>query len=404
MTMKNICVLGLGYIGLPTASIAATKGHKVIGVDVNPEVVNVINKGQIHIVEPDLDVLVKAAVTSGNLVAQRKPTSADVFIICVPTPIKANKEADLSFVQQSAEAIIPYVKKGNLIILESTIPPGTMEDVVIPIISKSGLQPGVDIFFAHCPERVLPGNILMELVENHRIIGGLDETSGKLAKEFYASFVQGQIHLTDLKTAEMVKLSENAFRDVNIAFANELSKIADKFNLNVWEVIRLANYHPRVNILKPGPGVGGHCIAVDPWFIIEKAPDEAKLMKTTRNINDSMPERVVQRIEASLSQLAEENPVIAVLGLAFKADIDDVRESPAIEVVEKLLAKNVSLKICDPYVNRYNSFETCSLEEAVKDADCLLILVDHKQFKEADKEKLLSSMRNKIVVDTRGIF
>ena len=318
--MKKICVLGLGYIGLPTASILGNKGYQVIGVDVKKEAVDTINRGGIHIVEPDLEILTRSAVHSGNLKASLKPEAADAFIICVPTPLVdegqgGNKVPELKYVEQATESIVPFLKKGNLVILESTSPAGTTHDVVAPILAKSGLKVGEDIYLAYCPERVLPGHILKEAVENDRIIGGFNAKSAEVAEVLYRSFVTGNIFRTNDTTAELCKLAENSFRDVNIAFANELALIAEKHGVNPWELIKLASKHPRVKILNPGPGVGGHCIAVDPWFIVHKDPEITPLIRTARQVNDSMPEVVVKKVKASAKKFKK--PVIACLGLAY---------------------------------------------------------------------------------------
>lgn len=402
--MQKVCVVGLGYIGLPTASIIATKGCQVIGVDTSEFVVKTVGSGGVHIVEPDLETLVKAAVLSGNLTTRTTPTPADVFIIAVPTPIKADKTADLSFVESAVRSIVPVVGKGNLVVVESTIPPGTIEGVVAPILAESGLEIGADLFVAHCPERVLPGRILEELVQNDRVIGGINHESALVARNFYKIFVHGSILMTSARVAEMVKLVENAYRDVNIAFANELSLICEHLGINVWDVIDLANRHPRVNVLRPGPGVGGHCIAVDPWFIIEKAPAQAKLLKAAREVNDLMPEHVVERIASEMANLGVEKPVVASFGLTYKADVDDTRESPAKTVVEQLLKKGFTVRVCDPYVPGFNGLRCCSIAEAVQGADCLALLVDHKEFKEIDMLELTERMRNKVVIDTRGVW
>ena len=398
--IKKICVLGLGYIGLPTASIMATKGFSVVGVDVNPKVVDTINKGNIHIVEPDLDILVKSAVHSGNLTASSKPQEADVFIIAVPTPFKKDKKPDLTFVEGATESIIPVLKKGNLVILESTSPVGTTESRVAAKISElTGWKPGEDYFVAHCPERVLPGRIMKELVDNDRIIGGINRASAEIARDLYKTFVSGNIFLTDCNTAEMAKLVENAYRDVNVAFANELSLICDRLGIHVWEVIELANKHPRVSILQPGPGVGGHCIAVDPWFIVDSAPDESRLIKTARAVNDSKPLYVVEKVKKQA--LKFKAPVIGCLGLAYKNDVDDLRESPALEITRKLIRENVgTIMACEPYVKEFKEFDLHPLANVLKQSDIIVLLVNHKQFYDIDRELL----KEKIVIDTRGIW
>lgn len=404
---KNIVVMGLGYIGLPTASLLATKGHQVLGVDVNPTAVETINKGQIHILEPGLDILVKSAVLSGNLRAALQPTEADVFILAVPTPFKEDHKPDISCIETATHTIAPYVREGNLIVLESTSPVGTTErvrdilrDERPDLFAGSGPKHTSTIFLAHCPERVLPGQILNELVTNDRIIGGIDLPSREKAAEFYRSFVSGKVLVTDARTAEMAKLTENSFRDVNIAFANELSLICDRLGINVWELIELANRHPRVNILQPGPGVGGHCIAVDPWFIVDSAPEEAKLIRTARNVNDDKPKWVLDKVLAKAARFKD--PVIGCLGLAFKANIDDLRESPALDIVRALQAANVGrILACDPNINGgFDEIPLAPLDQVVKTADMLLVLVDHEEFFQIDKELL----KEKVVIDTRGVW
>jgi UDP-N-acetyl-D-mannosaminuronic acid dehydrogenase len=392
-------VIGLGYIGLPTASILATKGYQVTGVDVSQKVVNTINEGRIHIVEPDLDILVKSAVNSGNLTASLEPVEADIFIIAVPTPFKEGKRPDLSYVETATHAISPYLKKGNLVILESTSPPGTTDEIVAAELAKAGHNVGEDIYIAHCPERVLPGRILIELVENDRVVGGINEASTQVAVEFYETFVRGEVLSTNAKTAELVKLTENSYRDVNIAFANEISMIADADGINAWEVISLANRHPRVNILNPGPGVGGHCIAVDPWFIVDRAPEFSKLIRTAREVNDYKPQWVLERVRAKAAKFR--NPVIGCLGLAFKADVDDLRESPAFDIVKHLQQENVGqLMVCEPNLREHPTLQLHKLDDVIKEADIILVLVDHKPF----KKLTATSLQEKVVIDTRGII
>lgn len=398
-TNKTICVVGLGYIGLPTASLLGTKGFKVHGVDVSPKVVDTINKGGIHIVEPDLDILVKSAVQSGNLSAGLEPIAADIFIIAVPTPFTEGKKPDLSYVEKATRSICPFVKTGNLVILESTSPVGTTDEVVARILREHGFAVGTDVFVAHCPERVLPGRILIELVENDRVVGGINEASTQKAIEFYESFVRGEVLSATAKTAEMVKLTENSFRDVNIAFANELSMICDSEDINVWEVIRLANRHPRVNILQPGPGVGGHCIAVDPWFIVSRSEKLARLIRTAREVNDSKPEWVIERVRKCAAKFKK--PVIGCLGLAFKADVDDLRESPALEIVKRIKEEQLGeIMVCEPLIHSHPNFELHTLDATMKSADIILILVDHRQFKSITAARTA----DKIVIDTRGVL
>jgi UDP-N-acetyl-D-mannosaminuronic acid dehydrogenase len=398
-TQRKICVIGLGYIGLPTASLLGTKGYTVHGVDVSAKVVETINRGGIHIVEPDLDILVKSAVQSGNLTAALEPVEADIFIIAVPTPFTEGKKPDLSYVDKATRSICPFVKPGNLVILESTSPVGTTDEVVATILAEYGHAVGVDVFVAHCPERVLPGRILIELVENDRVVGGINDASTQQAVEFYQEFVRGEVLPTTAKTAEMVKLTENSFRDVNIAFANEISMITEDEGINTWEVIALANRHPRVNILQPGPGVGGHCIAVDPWFIVHRSPQHARIIRTAREVNDHKPEWVMERVRQKAAKF--KNPVIGCLGLAFKADVDDLRESPAMDIVRQLRKENIGqLLVCEPNLKSHGEFELTSLQTIIKEADILLLLVDHKPFRKISA----SELKEKIVIDTRGII
>ena len=402
MKKQKICVIGLGYIGLPTASILATKGHQVLGVDINKDIVDTINAGDIHIVEPDLDILVRSAVNSGNLKANESPQAADVFILAVPTPFKITgkkREPMLDHVKNATNTIAPYVKENNLIILESTVPVGTTE-IIDEIITK--IRPGLKdkIFIAHCPERVLPGHILKELIDNDRVIGGINNESAIKAKTLYESFCNGNFYLTSSRTAELIKLIENAYRDVNIAFANELSIICDAFNINVWEVINLANKHPRVNIHSPGPGVGGHCIAVDPWFIISSLPDKTPLMRTAREVNDFKALWVLEKIKQKAAKF--KNPVIGCLGITYKANISDLRESPALIITKQILDDRIGeIMVCDPLVSReFNLFPIVDLQHTLRKSDILVILVDHNEFKNVDHEML----KEKVIIDTRGIW
>ena len=396
---KRICVVGLGYIGLPTASLLGSRGHAVRGVDIDPSVVETINAGAIHIVEPDLDVMVQGAVRMGRLHAALEPDEAEIFILAVPTPIRADKSPDLTAVEAATRAIVPYIRRGNLVILESTSPVGTTDGVVGRILAESGLEIGHDVHLAYCPERVLPGRILTELVENDRIVGGINQASTEAAVEFYETFVRGEVLSTDARTAEMVKLTENSSRDVNIAFANELSVIASEWGVSVWELIRLANRHPRVNIHQPGPGVGGHCIAVDPWFIVHGAPEQARLIRTAREVNDAKPDWVVERVAARAAQVKE--PVIACLGLSFKANVDDLRQSPAVDIVRKLQGMQLGeLIVCEPHLASHPEFVLTRLDDALERANIVLVLVDHKHFARIPREVL----HEKILIDTRGLF
>lgn len=408
---ETIGVIGLGYIGLPTAATFASRGLKVIGVDVNQYAVDTINQGNVHIVEPELDIIVRSTVTTGNLRATTIPEPADAFIVAVPTPFQEGKKPDLSYIEAASKAIAPVLKRGDLVILESTSPVGATEkmsawlaefrpDLTFPQTAGENS----DIRIAHCPERVLPGHVIRELVENDRIIGGMTPKCSEAAQDLYKIFVKGDCIVTEARTAEMCKLTENSFRDVNIAFANELSMICDELDINVWELIRLANRHPRVNILQPGPGVGGHCIAVDPWFIVDSAPEQAKLIRQARLVNDSKPHFVIDKVKKETARFRE--PVIACLGLAFKPNIDDLRESPAVEIVYELAAQKVGrILAVEPNVQHLpkkleGKVELLSLDQALEQADIVLLLVDHNQFKAVEHSRL----NRLVVIDTRGIW
>lgn len=394
---KSICVVGLGYIGLPTASLLASRGYKVQGVDVCPEVVEIINAGDIHIREPELDVVVRSAVESKRLKADLEPASADVFILAVPTPFKGDHEPDLSYVEAATRNIAPVVKQGDLVILESTSPVGTTEKVaewlaeerpdLLDGESGCGANPCPGLLIAHCPERVLPGHIMRELVENDRIVGGVNEASTRAAVNFYKTFVSGEVLETDARTAEMSKLAENTFRDINIAYANELSIICDKLGMDVWDLIRLANHHPRVNILQPGSGVGGHCIAVDPWFIVSQTPEDSRLIRTAREVNDYKPAFVFNQIRDKL----DGRQIVACLGLAFKPNVDDLRESPALQIAG-MLADDPSLQVLvvEPHITQvpsclaaHENVTLISLQDALEQADVVAVLVRHSEFHEA---------------------
>ncbi len=413
----DICVLGLGYIGLPTASIFATKGKRVLGVDVVSRVVETISAGKIHIEEPDLDILVRAAVGSGNLCAAAQPEPALTYIIAVPTPFHKNtgqaKSPDLSFVEQATRSLAPVVPAGALVILESTSPVGTTEKMRDWLLAElqqrrpaESVALGASLRFAHCPERILPGQMLKELVSNDRIAGGLTPDASLAAKELYRTFCSGEIFLTDARTAELAKLTENSFRDVNIAFANELSLICDKLGIDVWELIRLANRHPRVKILQPGPGVGGHCIAVDPWFIVDAAPEQARLIRTAREVNDAKPAWVVAQILQAIAKVS--NPVIACLGLAFKANVDDLRESPSVDIVAELAHQvNGEILVVEPHVKAlpailagHKNIKLTDLDDAFAAANIVVLLVNHQAFGGVDRKKLTG----KVVIDTRGFW
>jgi len=400
--MKKICVLGLGYIGLPTASMFATSGFDVVGVDINKEIVANLQKGNIHIEEPDLNTLVSAALNSKRLLVKEAPETADVFIIAVPTPFNKDKSADLRHVVSAADSIVPYLKKNNLVILESTIPPGTTKEVLVPALEKSGLAAGQDFFVTHSPERILPGRALYELVQNDRVIGGINAESSKAAESLYKSFVKGNIYLTDSSTAEMVKLIENTYRDVNIALANELALISKNIGINVWEAIELANKHPRVNIHKPGPGVGGHCIAVDPWFIVAKDPKNSRLIQKAREINDNMPGQVVRMVKSFYPSLKDR--VISVFGITYKGNIDDIRESPANFVIDGLLKEGARVKIFDPHIKSHPVYKSLltGLDESVQGSDCIIILSDHNEFVGLDPGSISKLVKQKVVLDTKN--
>ena len=402
MNFEKICVLGLGYIGLPTASTFATHGLRVVGVDVNLSVVQGLQNGQLHIYEPGLRTLVQVALRSGNLVVRDQPEEADAFIISVPTPFLKDKKADLSYVRAATQAIVPHLRKGNLVILESTSPPRTTIDVVAPILEESGLKAGQDFHLAYSPERVLPGQILREIVENARVIGGVDLASAEAGRELYQIFVLGDIILTTATTAEMVKLMENTYRDVNIAVANEFSRLADRFGVDAWEAIEIANLHPRVNILHPGPGVGGHCISVDPWFFVEAAPDITTLIRASRTVNDAQPKFVVEVIKRIVGGELT-NRKIAVLGLAYKPDVDDLRESPAVEVAQLLLKAGASVLAYEPYKLDFHQEDlrvAATLDAAVAQAEVIVLLVGHKMLKEISPESISKLTNSRIVLDT----
>lgn len=417
---NKISVIGLGYIGLPTAAMFASRKVNVLGIDIDQHAVDTINNGDIHIVEPDLDIVVHAAVKEGFLRASTQAEQADAFLIAVPTPFKDEHQPDLSYIHAAAKTIAPVLKKGDLVILESTSPVGATEqlakwiaelrtDLTVPL---SDIEQG-DIYIAHCPERVLPGHVMRELISNDRIIGGMTAACAQKATDLYRIFVEGECITTNCRTAEMAKLTENSFRDVNIAFANELSLICDEQDISVWELIALANRHPRVNILQPGPGVGGHCIAVDPWFIVSKSPELAKLIKTARLVNDSKPDWVIAKVNEAIIEVANAKSIapkavnVACLGLSFKPDIDDLRESPALEITKKLtslhqnqfFAVEPNIQALPEKLAKQDNVELLPLETALSKAEVVVLLVDHKQFKQLDKQAL-----PKTVVDTRGVW
>ena len=425
MKFESLCMIGLGYIGLPTAAVFASRKIKVVGVDVNQQAVDIINRGEIHIVEPDLDIAVHSAVKEGYLRATTTPEPADAFIVAVPTPFLKGRKAgdiptpDVSYIEAASKAIAPVLEKGNIVILESTSPVGATEkmaawlaearpDLTFP--QDAGEQ--ADVMIAHCPERVLPGRVMYELIENDRVIGGMTPRCARTACDLYKTFVRGDCLLTTARTAETVKLTENAFRDVNIAFANELSIICDKVDINVWELISLANRHPRVNILQPGPGVGGHCIAVDPWFIVSETPEQARLIRTAREVNDSKPEWVVNKVRLAIATFLQANTektakdvTIACYGIAFKPDIDDLRESPALEITKEIVAIHPGkVLVVEPNISELpESFERSELVEfdkAMDVADIQVMLVDHRSFKRQKKIETDCEF----CVDVRGVW
>lgn len=373
--------MGLGYIGLPTAAVAASNGVQIVGVDVNPTVVETINQGKIHIVEPDLDKLVKGVVEKGQLRASLKPEEADAFFIVVPTPFKQNHRADISYVESATRMVIPYLQEGNLFVIESTSPVMTTEKMA-EVIFKERPELKGKIFIAYCPERVLPGNVLYELEHNDRVIGGINPESSEKAIEFYSIFVKGKLHKTNARTAEMCKLTENSSRDAQIAFANELSMICDKAGIDVWELIELANKHPRVNILQPGCGVGGHCIAVDPWFIVSDFPEQAQIIKRARETNDYKADWCANRvIDACITSKRDREPVVACMGLAFKPDIDDLRESPAKYITSRIISEaRADVLVIEPNISSHKSFNLTNFQEAYNKADIVVWLVRHKEF------------------------
>ena len=402
MNNPSVVMLGLGYIGLPTAALVAQKRTKVYGVDINPEIVDTINAGKIHIIEPELDIAVSQAVESGYLKAGTKPVAADTFLIVVPTPFKGKNEPDISFVQAATKAVLPFLKAGDLYIIESTSPVGTTEKMRDYIYQE---RPELKdkIYIAYCPERVLPGNVMYELVNNDRVIGGIDDASTQKAVDFYSQYVKGNLHKTNARTAEMCKLVENSSRDVQIAFANELSLICDKADINVWELIELANKHPRVNILQPGCGVGGHCIAVDPYFIVSDYPMESQIIGKAREINNYKSFWCAEKIKNAKLEFQLNNgrkPKIALMGLAFKPNIDDLRESPAKYIAQKVLqdANDEDYFIVEPNIKEHKVFKLTNYKEAVEKADIVAFLVSHKEFKN------LEIAENKLILDFCGVI
>ena len=411
---KKVTMVGLGYIGLPTAALLASRGLEVVGLDINEQAVATINAGGVHIVEPDLDIVVRSVVTTGNLRATTTAEASDAFLVAVPTPFKGNQHTpDLSYIKSAIGNIAPVLERGNLLVLESTSPVGTTEKMASWL---SELRPDLtfphmvgdaaDVQLAYCPERVLPGHVLQELVNNDRIIGGMSDRCVEHATALYKTFVKGNCIATTARTAELCKLTENAYRDVNIAFANEMSLVSERLDVNVWELIALANRHPRVEILQPGPGVGGHCIAVDPWFIVDSVPDSARLIRTAREVNDSKPGHVVSRVKSKSERFKK--PKIACFGLAFKANIDDLRESPALSIVIELASTRVGeILVVEPNISclpdkldKLDCVRLVSQKEALEEADIVVGLVDHQEFKSVSRE----SLTEKVIIDTRGMW
>ena len=399
---QKICIIGLGYIGLPAAAMFASNGYKVVGVDINNKVIDALEKGEVIIEEPYLKNIVQQEVISGNLTASKEPQEADAFIIAVPTPLTKDKKADMGLVKKATESILPYLRKGNIVVLESTSPTGTIKNLIIPILKKKGLKIGEELYVGYCPERVLPGQILFELVNNNRIIGGVNRKSAEKIKDLYQSFVKGEIYFTDTTTAEMCKLVENTYRDVNIAFVNELSIICENIGANIWEIIKLCNKHPRINIHQPGPGVGGHCLAVDPWFLVEKSPNLARIIKLARETNDSMPQFIFNKIENLLKNIKGIKKV-TILGITYKANIDDTRESPIINLISLLEKRDYKISVVDPYVKEFR-YKLENVTDAAEGSDLLVLAVNHKDFEELDFEALAKKMRNQIILDTRNYF
>ncbi len=403
--------MGMGYIGLPTAAVIANCGLKVIGVDVDPEVLEALRSGDFQTKEPGLREQAMSALATGNLVPRESPEPADAFIIAVPTPAVApaeeggDKRADLEHVIAACEAVAPHLRPGDLVVLESTCPPGTTQRTVAPILERSGLQAGEDFKLAYTPERALPGRIVEEIIHNDRVIGGVDPASAEAGKQLYSLFVQGEILLTDATTAEMVKLMENTYRDAIIAVANEFSRLADRLGVDVWEAIALANRHPRVDILRPGPGVGGHCISIDPWFLVEASPDTTQLIRTIRRVNDGQPEEAKRLIERALGDLATRK--VAGLGLAYKAGVDDLRESPALEVGRLLVRAGARLRTFDPYAAQAQvegAVAAASLADSLEGAEAVVLLVDHPEFLDLDPQQVARMMPGRVAVDLRGAW
>jgi UDP-N-acetyl-D-mannosaminuronic acid dehydrogenase len=405
LQVKSLCVLGLGYIGLPTASTFAANGLQVTGVDSNQHVLEVLRNGDIHIQEPGLRTLVQAALRSGNLQIAPTPVPSDAFIIAVPTPVTEERRADLHYVEEAARSIANVLRRGNLVVLESTSPPRTTLDCVAPILEKTGLKAGKDFFLAYTPERVLPGQILRELIENDRVIGGINPLSAEAGRDLYAVITRGEIVLTDSTTAEMVKLMENTYRDVNIAIANEFGRMADEFGVDVWEARELANRHPRVKILRPGPGVGGHCISIDPWFLVEAAPRAAQLVRQARLVNDGQPEYVVTCIDRDIAGLS--GKAVGVLGLSYKPDIDDLRESPALEIARLMASHGATTTTYEPHAlgeTAPGCLAAAAIDEVLVGAQAIVLAVAHAEFIHLDPNQVAQGMAGRLVFDLHGVW
>lgn len=400
--LKKICIMGMGYIGLPTACMVANNGYEVLGVDVDDDIINKLTKGELHIEEPDLEEIFLKAFNAKKLRVSNKIKECDIYIIAVPTPLNKNNKAELGYVASASEMIKSFIKKGDLVILESTSPPGTTRNIVGKIISDaSGLAAGEDYYLAFCPERVLPGKIIYELINNDRVIGGINEKSAELAKEVYSSFVKGSIYLTTLETSEFVKLAENTYRDVNIAFANELSDICSEYQINIWDIIKYANMHPRVNILNPGPGVGGHCIAIDPWFILENTGRKDTLIEKCRTINNLRPYKIVEKVLDIIKNI--ENPKVAIFGITYKENVGDIRESPALVIIEELASKKIDVAVFDPVAANYKG-KIFNLREALEGSDIVVLFSGHNEFKKISFKYMAELMRNRNIFDTRNFY
>ncbi len=397
----RICVLGLGYIGLPTALLFATHGHKVVGVDINKKLLNLLSEGKTPFNEKGLGELMQDALKSGSFSVSSNIEKSDVFIIAVPTPLDPrNKIAELKYVKLAAEMIAPILKKNDAVILESTVPPGTCEKLLIHIFGSSGLKAGIDYYLAHCPERAVPGNTIYEMINNDRVIGGINDASAIFVRDVYSCFSKGQFYLTNIRTAEFVKLMENTFRDINIALANEFAQIAEDFEINIWDAIKLANRHPRVNILNPGPGVGGHCIAIDPWFL-RSNPNKSKIITLAREINDNMPNHLFNLVSRVLTGI--DNPMITVLGVAYKKGVNDTRETPALKFIKLAENEGFRVKVHDPFVEDFD-YPILGIQDAINDTDCIVIITDHDEFKKLNPEDIYPLVRNKYIVDARNLI